>query len=77
MPKVCLKRKKCYCYGDEDVSFNSSSLFNPLSDKSFSFSRKNTLLFSMINLSCSIIVQTNKRFEKKLLKKSIYIIPLK
>lgn len=40
VPKVCLKRKKCYCYGDEDVSFNSSSLFNLLSDKSFSFSRK-------------------------------------
>lgn len=50
VPKVRLKRKKCYCYGDEDVSFNSSSLFNLLLDKSFFFSRKDTLLSSMLCL---------------------------
>lgn len=65
VPKVRLKRKKCYCYGDEDVSFNSSSLFNLLSGKSFFFSRKNTLLSSMTNL-CSFHHCSNRKTIKDL-----------
>lgn len=63
VPKVCLKRKKCYCYGDEDVSFNSSSLFNLLSDKSFSFSRKIRYFFRRLIYVCSVQAkEKNKRF---------------
>lgn len=83
VPKVCLKRKKCYCYGDEDVSFNSSSLFNLLSDKSFSFSRKIRYFFRRLIYVCSVQAKEKikdlfiQKFIEKYFNKEKYIIPLK